>query len=122
MFIREGGCMPTRQIHGIHLHMRVHRYAGDLQPVTRWGIITPQAGEFVVPDVPTAQVIPLTPTLALVSPAPNGTITIQNLAELNGVIWGGCHEYAFARDFSKVPVQPSSIELKPAAQSVEAAS
>jgi len=104
MFMREGGRMPARQINAMQLYLRIYRYADELSSATQWGIITPQYGEFIVPDVPIPQVIPLTPTLGLVSPSPNGTITTQNLAEINRLVWGGCQEYAFAHDFSKVPI------------------
>jgi hypothetical protein len=103
-FMREGGRMPARQINAMQLYIRIYRYVEELLPVAQWGIITPKYGEFIVPDVPIPLVIPLTPTLALVSPTPNGTITTHNLAEINRAVWGGCQEYAFAQDFSKVPI------------------
>jgi hypothetical protein len=76
MFARKNGAMPARQLNGIQLRMRVDDYARTLAVgVTRWGVITTQSGEFIVPDVPVHGVIPLTPRRALVHSAPDGMIT-----------------------------------------------
>ncbi len=63
--------------------MRVSAYARELSSLTRWGIIRTQAGELIVPDIPTHTIIPFTPMLALVGSAPDGIIIEQNVAAIN---------------------------------------
>ncbi|HUB43993.1 MAG TPA: hypothetical protein VMB73_03320 [Acetobacteraceae bacterium] len=105
MFARGGGKMPTRQLNGLALEMRINKYALQLATgVTRWGVISPQSGEFIVPDVPLHTVLPLAPTLALVASAPDGVIVEQNLAEVNQAMRVASREYFFARDLSKCPM------------------
>jgi hypothetical protein len=78
MFARASGKMPARQMNGVTLMIRTNRYADHLATtIPRWGVITAQAGEFIVPDVPWHGVLPLTPQLALINAAPDGMITEQ---------------------------------------------
>jgi hypothetical protein len=103
-FVRENGRMPARQLNGAELQMRTGNYACDLaNSVTRWGVISTQSGEFIVPDVPSHGIIPLAPRLALVQSAPDGMITERNLAEINRAMRATSQEYFFARDFSNCP-------------------
>jgi hypothetical protein len=104
IFSRQGGKFPARQLNGFMLQMRTFRYANDDLPITQWGIIHAQDGEFIVPDVPTPTVIPLTPTLCLASPAPNGTIAKQNVADINRAVMEASENYFFTRDFSGCPL------------------
>jgi len=84
--------------------MRANDLALDLAGrVPRWGVISTQSGEFIVPDVPSLGIIPLTPSLALVQSAPDGTITERNLAEINLAMRTLSQDYFFARDLSKCP-------------------
>ncbi|MBG1247427.1 hypothetical protein [Burkholderia pseudomallei] len=103
LFARMGGKMPARQLNGVQLQMRIGHYARDLAALTGWGVIHAQAGEFIVPDVPTHTIIPLTPKLALVASVPDGCVLEQNLAEVNSAVRAGSREYYFSRDFSKCP-------------------
>jgi len=103
LFARRGGKMPARQLNGVQLQMRINRYALDLSAVTKWGAIHAQSGEFIVPDVPSHMIIPLTPKLALVGSATDGIITEQNVAEINSAVKAGSREYYFARDLAKCP-------------------
>ena len=100
-FARKGGKFPARQMNGIQLQIWSARYANQYRD--DWGIIRAQEGEFIVSDVPTYRAIPITPTLCLMSPAPNGMITLQNVAEINRSVSASSHEYLFAKDFSKCP-------------------
>jgi hypothetical protein len=105
MFARKGGKLPARQLNGVQLQMRIDAYAWQVAAgVTRWGVISAQSGEFMVPDVPSHTIIPLSPRLALVGSAPDGVIVEQNLAEINRAARAASQEYFFARDFSKCPV------------------
>jgi hypothetical protein len=104
MFARKGGKLPARQLNGMQLQMRIDAYARELAAgVTRWGVISAQSGEFIVPDLPSHTIIPLSPRLALVGSAPDGVIVEQNLAEINNAERAASQEYFFARDFSKCP-------------------
>jgi hypothetical protein len=104
MFARDGGTMPARQLNGFQLQMRINNYASQLAAgVTRWGVISVQSGEFIVPDVPLHTILPLSPTLALVGSAPDGMIVEQNLAEINRAVRAASQKYFFARDLSKCP-------------------
>jgi hypothetical protein len=44
-----------------------------------------QSGEFIVPDIPSSAIIPLSPKLALVASA-DGTIFEQNVAAINNAL------------------------------------
>ena len=93
----------ARQVNGIQLQMLSGRYANELQRETRWGIIRAQSGEFVVPDVPARLMIPLTPSLCLISGGVTGTIRESNVAEINRIVRAASQEYFFARDFASCP-------------------
>jgi hypothetical protein len=67
------------------------------------GIIRAETGEFVVPDVPTRSMIPLTPHLCLISGGVSGTILESNVAEINQLNRAASQEYFFARDFASCP-------------------
>lgn len=56
-----------------------------------------------MPDIPVHTIIPLSPRLALVAPAPDGTIVEANVAEINTAVRAGCLVYYFARDLSMCP-------------------
>ncbi len=105
LFVRAGGNIPARQLNGLQLQMRINGYASQLaKDVPRWGIVSSQSGEFVVPDVPSHLVIPVSPMLALIGCAPDGMITEQNLADLNRAVSAASQNYAFARDISRCPL------------------
>lgn len=105
LFARKGGRMPARQLNGLQIQQRLDRYAVDLAAgVTRWGVISAQSGEFIVPDVPVYGIIPLTPRLALVQSAPDGMIIERNVAEINRAMSAASKDYVFARDFSSCPL------------------
>lgn len=104
MFARKSGTMPARQLNGVTLMIRTNRYADHLAAtVPRWGVITAQVGEFIVPDVPWHGVLPLKPQLALINAAPDGMITEQNLAQFNDATRSLSEDYFFARDFARCP-------------------
>ena len=103
LFTRTGGKIPARQLNGLQLQLRINGYAAELAALTRWGVIRAQAGEFIVPDVPVHTVIPLSPTFALISPAPDGVIVEQNLAEINRSAMASSQAYFFARNLSHCP-------------------
>jgi hypothetical protein len=104
MFTRNNGNMPARLINGAQLQIRIGQQAHSFATsVTGWGVIRTQSGEFIVPDVPSHGIIPLTPRLALVNNAPDGMITEQNLAEINRAMRETSEDYFFARDCLSCP-------------------
>ena len=105
MFARKGGTMPARQLNSVQLQMRIARCARQLAAsVTRWGVISSQSGEFIVPDVPLHLIIPLSPCLSLVGSSPDDVIVEQSLAEINRATRAASQEYFFARDLAACPV------------------
>lgn len=107
VFVRKGGKVPTRQINGAQLRMRVSGYTRDLAAALGgWGVVHAQAGEFIVPDVPTLKMttfLPLSPMLALIGAVPDGDIVEETVAEINSLLKAGSQEYYFAHDLVKCP-------------------
>ncbi len=103
LFARPGR-MPARQLNGLEIQMRAGNYAAELAAaVARWGVISALSGEFIVPDVPSHGIIPLTSRLALVQSGPDGTILEGNVAEINRAMKATSRRYFFAQDFSSCP-------------------
>jgi hypothetical protein len=104
VFVRRDGGMPAHQLNGIEVEMRANYLALELaNSITRWGVVSTEAGEFIVPDVPLHGIIPLTPRLALAQSAPDGMITEKNVAEINRAMRSASQDYFFARDLSACP-------------------
>jgi hypothetical protein len=55
-------------------------------------------------DVPFHAIVPLTPTLCLAANAPSGTITRQNLADINHAIKSNSRDYYFGHDLAACPM------------------
>lgn len=105
IFARKHGAVPARQINGLEIQFRTYDYARTLSTgISRWAVISPQSGEFIVPDIPAYTIIPLTPQLALVASQSDGMITAQNLAEINLAMKNGSCDYFFARDLRNCPL------------------
>jgi hypothetical protein len=101
-FVRDGKFLG-RHINGIQLQVLINGYANKWRDEHKWGIIRAETGEFVVPDVPTRSMIPLTPHLCLISGGVSGTILESNVAEINRLVRAASQEYFFARDFASCP-------------------
>lgn len=101
-FFRKGGKMPARMLYGIRIQFGIDAYVRELSG-TQWGIIRALDGHFVVQDYPTHAIIPITPTLCLSSGGQTGTITRQNLAEINCGIRLASVAYFFAQDLAQCP-------------------
>ena len=101
-FVRDGKFLG-RHINGLQLQVLINGYANKWRDEHEWGIIRAETGEFVVPDVPTRSMIPLTPHLCLISGGVTGTILQSNVAEINRIVRAASHEYFFARDFASCP-------------------
>lgn len=103
LFARSGGQMPARQLNGLWLQRRIDGFRSDLSSIDRWGVIAPESGEFIVADVPSHGIMPLTPKLALVASSPDGMISVENLALINRASMADSQQYFFARDLSECP-------------------
>lgn len=100
-FAREDGTMPAHRVYGLQMQVRINAYMRDLSSV-QWVVIRTQEGHLVVPDVPAYIIIPLKPTLCLYS-GQSGTITKENLGEINRKLRDASHEYFFAQDLAQCP-------------------
>jgi hypothetical protein len=109
-YIRADGKVPARQINGLQLQSRIDGFAYDLSSA-QWGVIQAQEGEFIVPDIPTHTIVPLTPTLCLISPSGHGTIIKGDVAEINDAVVNSSCEYFFARDLSNCPRKDGGLVL-----------
>ena len=81
MFARKSGIMPARQLNGLELQFQIELCAQPRRRRDEVGVISAKSGEFIVPDVPSHGITPLTPRLALVQSAPDGMIIKRNVAE-----------------------------------------
>ncbi len=102
-FIRDGGLIPARQLNGLEIEQRMNAFHEQLSYIDRWGVIRPQSGEFIVPDVSNRTIIPISPVIALVAGAPDGQISEGNLADINSAVRQDSVAYFFARDISACP-------------------
>lgn len=102
-FAREGGRFMSHQLNGIRIQVATGAFARQFLSASNWGIINSQNGEFIIPDVPSYYVIPILPTLCLMNPSPSGTMTEQNVAEINRSVRAASQRYFFAHDLSLCP-------------------
>jgi hypothetical protein len=103
IFARKGGTVPARHINAVQLQTKLFQYSRQIQADARWGIIQAHEGEFIVPDTPSYQIVPLTPTACLANPSPNGMIPLSNVIEINQALAIGTQKYFFTRKLSKCP-------------------
>lgn len=102
-FIREDGRMPARMLNGIAIQVSLAADMSAYSPQLTWGVLISLDGEFIVPDVPAATYIPLTPTTALAANTEGGVVTNDVVRKMNEIVSGRCEKYLFARDLSKCP-------------------
>jgi hypothetical protein len=97
MFVRAGGKIPTRQLTGLEIETRI--MADNRNFATRrWGVIHAPEGEFIMPDVPAHDLMPITPTVLLAANHPSGIITMSNLITINTEFLAYTRRYFFGRD------------------------
>jgi hypothetical protein len=99
---REGGKMAAHRVHGFQLQGGIDSEVAMLADV-RWGVLQAFDAEFLVPDSPTAAVIPLAPYLALCSGGVSGIANRVAVAEINHCARTGSDEYFFAQDLAQCP-------------------
>lgn len=97
MFVREGGRIATRDLTGLEIQARIMADNRSYH-ARRWGVIRALEGEFVMPDVPAHELMPITPTVMLAANHPSGLITKSNLTVINTEFLAYTRRYFFARD------------------------
>jgi hypothetical protein len=102
-FSRADGRMPARFINGVTMQVSLYRYSRHIQATAQWGILRTDDGEFVVPDTPENQIIPIAPQLALAAPAAGGLITFETLVKINQNFMTTSQRYFFAHDITRCP-------------------
>ncbi len=89
-----------RSFRGIKIQQCVDIHHETLSGV-HWGIIISKDGEFLVPDISSIMIIPLTPNMCFVANCDSGFIEDTCLKQINLINLQGSSKYYFARDFSK---------------------
>ena len=88
---------PARKGH----HVLVGRHLRQINPTRPLGIVCASSGEFVVPDCPLHYTfVPVTPTLALVSPAINQQLDWSAVGLVNEELRAVSRRYFFAKNLS----------------------
>lgn len=102
-FLRPGGRMPARQLHGMQIQRDVDHW-GEVLKSDGWGVVTLAEGEYIIPDAPAAGVfIPLTPMLALFWGHKSGTFTGAQGRDLNEQMIAKCQNYLICRSAATIP-------------------
>ncbi|MYM22175.1 hypothetical protein GTP46_05910 [Duganella sp. FT135W] len=104
VFAAPDNTIPSRFMTGFRLMMEMRRER-ERMVGKRWGILTSDEAEFLVPDnFSDCSVLPLSPTIALVEGHRNQQIGFRQVADINGQAVHGCHRYYFARDITRCPI------------------
>jgi hypothetical protein len=103
IFARSSGNMPARFINGVQIFIWLNKLSREMQTDAQWGIVRTDDGEFIVPDTPSNQFMPIAPRLALATPTPGGLITFETLVNVNRISIKNSQRYFFAHDISKCP-------------------
>ncbi|WP_039853324.1 hypothetical protein [Magnetospirillum fulvum] len=115
IFMRQDGRISSRFLTGLHLQVRVDQYALQIKDWT-WGVIQAQAGEFLMPDVLSHNVVPLTPKVVLAANHPNGTVGKTNLKKINTAFLVYSWNYFVARNIATAMAGISHKEILKAAK------
>lgn len=103
-FIRPDLTISGRSLTGINIQMNMDVARKDMSD-TRWGILTAQEGEFLVPDnFNNARIIPLSPQHCLFSQSHNETIHFDEVKKINRMALQNVNDFWFAKDISKCPI------------------
>jgi hypothetical protein len=102
--VPRGNVLPARIINGVALHVLVARHLRQIHPAAQWGIVQASSGEFLVPDSPLHHTfVPITPAIALASPAINQVLHRSAVGLMNAQLRSASRRYFFARDFTECP-------------------
>lgn len=111
MFAREGGKFATRDMVGIQVQAKIMR-DGRTDSIHSWGVIRAPEGEFIMPDVPAHDLMPISPTVLLAANYPSGLISKSNLNELNIGFLAYSRRYFFGRDLTVALADATSERIK----------
>ncbi|WP_415218240.1 hypothetical protein [Rhodopseudomonas sp.] len=98
----RGAMIPAHVFNGIGVRALTMRAARRLRSA-QWGIVESTDGEFIVPDWPSTNCLPIAPKVMLASPASHQQIGREVVAQVNGQIRQLSRRYYFARDFNACP-------------------
>lgn len=103
-FIRRDQTMPGRSLTGLQIQRDIDRLAARFER-SRWGVVQAGDGEFIAPDTfGTLMVVPLSPTICLVSGHEDSVVLRPEVSNLNRRAMQSAGDYFFARDFTLCPV------------------
>jgi len=98
---RGDGSISMRHIMGPRIRLDMDAILKRLTGRS-WNVVTTEAGDFCVPDVPAHGIIPLTPRIALHS-LQSGIISHHELIHINCCLASKSREYLFARSLDACP-------------------
>ncbi|MDP8611814.1 hypothetical protein [Serratia marcescens] len=108
-FVLEGGSLPHHFAKGIEIQIMLDKICHLMEPIT-WGLWTASRGEFLVADyypgdsdglVP---FIPVSPRHVFFGNAPDRSLRVQEVRELNRVSVTSSKNYYFCRSLDKCPL------------------
>jgi hypothetical protein len=99
----RGDVFPGRTLAGAWIYMQISHLMRNGLSMTRWGIQTSDEGEFIVPEMPSQLVVPVTPTLCLM-PRQSGHLKRREVSALNRATLSNCGNYYFSRELKNCPI------------------
>ncbi|WP_038486000.1 hypothetical protein [Collimonas arenae] len=113
VFMKPEGTVPGRFMAGIGISIAMDRERNRMKK-TKWGILTSDDVEFIVPDnFLRYSIVPLSPTVCLAAEMRDQRVGVEQVATINGLAIQGSHRYYFARDLSQCPViRPIPLNLR----------
>jgi len=111
LFSRSGGRMPARFLTGLQLQKFTDQYTHQIKDWT-WGIIHAPYGEFLMPDVPSHNILPISPKVVIAANHSNGIIRKENLKNINISLMVYTWNYFVARDVKTAVAGISKGDLR----------
>jgi hypothetical protein len=100
IYAREDGSVPGRLMNGIEVKVRTDDHVHRTLRGAIWGVLRAASGEFLVPDAPTQQVLPVSPKIVLAANWPNRFLTAAHVDQINELNLKGARGYVFACDLA----------------------
>lgn len=104
------GSIQTRHLMGLVIRLAMDRIRSAIAD-RQWSVIEASDGKFCVPDVPAHGIVPLSPSIALLSIQQDMASTI-GVAEINQAMARGSREYIFACSVADCPGVESLTHLR----------
>jgi hypothetical protein len=101
-FTRPDLTMPSRFIVGPRMQVNILAQSKRLRNV-RWGILRSRGGEFILPDMSSSGILPITPDIYLCPNTENAMLSEDQVRELNRIAISRSVEWYLARDFATSP-------------------